>query len=67
MDHRADLLQRAAAFCERTGKSKSSLARAVLNDAKFFDRVEGRGGGFTVKTYERFLRHFREHEREDAA
>jgi len=60
MDFREDLLRRSAEFCSRTGMSRSGLARAVLNDPKFFDRVEVRGGGFTVRTYERFLQYFRE-------
>lgn len=66
MDLHSDLLTRAEAFCSRTGIPKAKLGRVVAKDSKFFKRVEA-GGGFTVKTYERFLRHFREHAREDTA
>lgn len=55
------LLHAAAEYCTRTGMSRSRLATIVVNDGKFFDRIE-RGGGFTTKTYQRFLDFFRENE-----
>lgn len=56
-DLTAELLRATADFCERTGMSRARLATIVINDGKFFDRIE-RGGGLTVKTYERFMAHF---------
>ena len=52
------LLNNAARFCEDKGISKARLATIVVNDGKFFDRIES-GGGFTVATFEKFERYFR--------
>lgn len=60
MDLTAHLLSAAEAHCERTGMSKARLATIVVNDGKFFERIEG-GGGLTVKTYERFMAYLAEH------
>lgn len=53
-DLTAHLLRRADEYCRRTGLSKARLATIVINDGKFFDRIEG-GGGLTVKTFEKFM------------
>lgn len=60
MDLTTQLMRAASEFCDRTGMSRARLATIVINDGKFFDRVE-RGGGLTVKTYEKFMAYFAEH------
>ena len=55
------LLNDADSFCERRGMSRARLATIVVNDGKFFDRIE-RGGGFTVATYEKFMAFFAKEE-----
>lgn len=54
MGYREKLLQAADFYCERTGKSRATLATLVTNHGKFFDRIEG-GGGCTVDTYEKVM------------
>lgn len=51
------LIEAAERHCRLSGITKSRLASIVVNDGKFFTRVE-RGGGFTAETYERFMAHF---------
>lgn len=55
---RQTLLAAADAYCARRGISKHRLATLVVNDGKFFDRVERQGRGFTVATYEKFMAYF---------
>ena len=62
MDFKADLIRRAKAHCRMRGIALATLGSRVANDGKFFDRIENRGGGFTVETYRRFLEHFEKHE-----
>lgn len=57
------LMDEVEAYCARTGMSKARLATIVVNDGKFFDRLD-KGGGFTVRTFERFREYFEQH-RED--
>jgi hypothetical protein len=57
LDLKADLIARADAYCEATGRSKARLATIVANDGKFFDRIAS-GGGMTTRMYERFLAYF---------
>lgn len=57
LDLTADLIARADAYCEATGKSKARLATIVANDGKFFDRIAS-GGGMTTRMYERFIAYF---------
>lgn len=52
MDHTAELLAEASEYCRLTGKSRATIATLVMNDGKFFDRIEA-GGGFTMKTYQK--------------
>lgn len=59
-DLTAELLRAAAAHCKQTGISRARLATIVINDGKFFERVEA-GGGLTVRTYEKFMAYFAEH------
>lgn len=54
------LIQEAEAYCRRAGITRARLATVVMNDNKFFSRLE-KGGGFTVTTYERFMRFFADH------
>lgn len=58
MDLTTYLLTTADRFCAHKGISKARLATVVANDGKFFDRVS-KGGGVTIKMYERFMDHFR--------
>jgi len=51
------LIDAAERHCRFAGISKARLASIVVNDGKFFDRIE-RGGSFTAKTYERFMAYF---------
>jgi len=51
------LLKEAEAFCASTGMSKARLATIVVNDGKFFDRIEA-GGDCTTGTLEKFQAHF---------
>ncbi len=57
MTRKATLIDTAERHCRFTGISKARLASIVVNDGKFFDRIE-RGGGFTADTYERFMSYF---------
>jgi len=54
------LLAASARACAELRISEARLASLVVNDGKFFVRVRA-GGGFTTRTYERFLAWFREH------
>lgn len=49
-----DLISRARRHCAERGISLSRLATIVVNDGKFFQRLE-RGSSCTLKTYERFI------------
>ncbi len=60
MDLRSNLLALADSYCAARGISRARLATLVVNDGKFFERV-GRGGDFTIRTYERFVRYFADH------
>ena len=67
MTLKATLIEAAERHCRVAGISKARLASIVVNDGKFFDRIE-RGGSFTANTYERFMAHFaRTDARRDAA
>lgn len=57
MSLRDQLLNDATRFCEERGISLSRLANIVVNDGKFFARVQD-GGSFTEKTFEKFERYF---------
>ena len=54
------LIRDASAFCEREGIALSTLALRVVNDGRFFRRME-EGGDCATGTLERFYRHFAEH------
>ncbi len=56
MTLKTTLIDSAERHCRLAGISKARLASIVVNDGKFFDRIE-RGGGFTADTYERFMAH----------
>lgn len=57
MTLKTTLIDAAERHCRFAGISKARLASIVVNDGKFFDRIE-RGGSFTARTYERFMTHF---------
>ena len=55
-----DLLTKAGLFCAREDVALSTLARVVVNDGKFFARLN-RGGDCTTGAYDRFMAHFEAH------
>ena len=59
MDHTKEILKAASNYCDLTGLSRATVATKVMNDGKFFDRIEG-GGGFTIQTYQKVKRWFQE-------
>ena len=65
MDLRETLLRQADEYCERHQLSRRQLGVLVMNDNKFFDRIET--GGFTIKTFEKFQAFFAEDRAETAA
>ena len=54
---REQLLKQTEEFCGERGVSPREVGVAVMNDPGFFTRVR-KGGGFTVKTFERFQAYF---------
>lgn len=60
MNMKERLIREADAYCQRAGITRARLATLVMNDNKFFARIE-RGGGFTVATFERFMTFFADH------
>ena len=57
MTLKQQLLRDAKICAEREGISLARLATKVMNDGKFFDRIE-RGGEFTTTTFEKFQAYF---------
>lgn len=57
MNLKQDLIDAAEAHCLAKQISKARLATIVINDGKFFNRIED-GGTFTVATYEKFMAYF---------
>lgn len=57
---RDHLLKCASAFAAATGASLAAIGKKMLNDNTFFPRIS-RGGGFTVRTYDRALHWFASH------
>ena len=60
MKLKEQLLNAAQKYCDRSGMSKARLATIVVNDGKFFVRLEG-GGGCTIETYERVIAYLDKH------
>lgn len=60
MDLKTRLLTEARRHCAARGISLGRLAVLVVNDGKFFHRIQA-GGDFGVRTYERFMDYFRDH------
>lgn len=60
MDLTFNLVAEATRYCKTRGISLARLSTIVINDGKFFQRLEA-GGSFTVRTYERFMTYFEEH------
>lgn len=58
MDLSANMLALADRYCAEKKISRSRLATIVVNDGKFFDRID-KGGSLTVRTYERFIEFFK--------
>lgn len=59
MDHCARILEAKNRYCEITGLASATVATKVMNDGKFFDRIES-GAGFTMRTYEKVMKWFHE-------
>jgi len=57
---REKLIRDAACYCEAKGISLARLATLVVNDGKFFSRLD-RGGDCTTAVYERFQAYFKTH------
>lgn len=61
MNHRTkELIDLAKAHRRATGIEMATIATKVMNDGKFFDRIEN-GGGFTMRTYDKVKDWFRIH------
>ena len=60
MDLKEHLLAEARRHCAARGISLARLATLVVNDGKFFRRIEA-GGDFGTRTYDRFMAYFRAH------
>jgi hypothetical protein len=58
MNHTDELLAKAKEYCSLTGRARSGVSLEILNDSKFFDRIEA-GAGCTVRTYEKVMKWFR--------
>lgn len=56
-NYRKELCQKADEYCAVTGNSRGYLASMIVNDARFFDRIES-GGGCTVDTYQKVMSWF---------
>lgn len=54
------LVHLATIWADANSRSRSRLATLVVNDGKFFDKVEMQGAGCTVATFEKFLLFFRD-------
>lgn len=54
---RDELIAAAERHCQAHGITKAALGEAVMKDNKFFARIEA-GGGFTIRTFERFMAYF---------
>jgi len=57
MNHRIEILNAVKSYCEITKKSPATIATKVMNDGKFFDRLEA-GGSCTMRTYEKVMQWF---------
>lgn len=51
------MLAVASVYCISADVSRSTLGRFIVNDGKFFDRIEA-GGGCTLQTYEKVMKWF---------
>lgn len=60
MDLKSRLIADAEQHCAATGISKARLATIMVNDGKFFTRIEN-GGDFSVRLFEQFQTYFQEH------
>lgn len=49
-DYRQELLSYALDYCANNGMKISTLGRLIMNDGKFFDRIQN-GGGCTFDSY----------------
>ncbi len=54
------LVHLATIWADANSRSRSRLATLVVNDGKFFDKIEMQGAGCTVATFEKFLLFFRD-------
>jgi len=67
MDLTAALISQADAYCEAHNITRARLGMLVMNDNKFFCRIEKGQGGFTSKTFEKFQAFFANQSDEAAA
>lgn len=60
MNYKDTILKAVKSYCEKTGREPGGVANIIVNDGKFFDRLES-GGGCTMATYEKVMSWFAEH------
>ena len=65
MSLKQKLIKQAEEYCKKRKISKARLSTIVVNDGKFFDRIENKGCDFTVGTYEKFQKFFDEKSQEE--
>lgn len=58
MDPKQELLNLVDIHCKRTGLARATIATKVMNDGKFFDRLEG-DGDISVRIYQRVKEWFK--------
>lgn len=56
---REEILDACKIYCARAKKMPSTVGNMIVNDGKFFDRIEA-GGGCTMATYEKVMCWFKE-------
>ena len=57
------LLNEARNHSKATGRALSTIGLDVMNDGKFFERIIKQKGGFTINTFEKFMKYFADHNR----
>lgn len=60
MDYKKEMLALRDKYIERAGSTSATLGKTIMNDGKFFDRIE-RGGSCTVETYHKVIAWFCSH------
>lgn len=61
MDLKTQLLARATTYCKTRDITLASLATLVMNDGKFFERLQKGNADCRTRTYEKFVTFFGDH------